>query len=121
MFTGAGVGLVIPSLSAVVAVSLPQHRWGGAGSALVNTARQIGIALGTAITILLCQPTIDLTAIRHGWIFLAASATTAAVTAAAAAAYWRDYTTQTRRFTLRAARPSRRATVDGQTASPHIE
>ena len=100
MFTGAGVGLVMPSLSAVVAVSLPQTRW-GAGSAMVNTARQVGIALGTAVIILLSQTTIDLPTIRHGWLFLAATATISALVAGAAAIYWHDYGTSAKRFTRR--------------------
>lgn len=35
------------------------------------------------------QPGIDLTAIRHGWVFIAASAVTSALIAAALGARWR--------------------------------
>lgn len=45
VFTGAGVGLVMPSLSAVPGMALPSPRW-GAGTALTNTARQLGMVLG---------------------------------------------------------------------------
>ncbi|MGE0220791.1 hypothetical protein [Mycolicibacterium sp.] len=65
MLTGAGVGLVIPALSSVVGETLPQSRW-GAGSAMVDTARQVGMVLGTAFITLLHQPVSDLTGVRHG-------------------------------------------------------
>ncbi|MBB5167606.1 MFS transporter [Mycobacterium sp. AZCC_0083] len=48
LLTGAGVGLVFPSLSAVTGLALPSHQW-GAGSALINTARQLGTVLGTTV------------------------------------------------------------------------
>ncbi|SIK40188.1 transmembrane transport protein [Mycobacteroides abscessus subsp. abscessus] len=89
MLTGIGVGLVIPSLSAIVAECLPQHRW-GSGSAMVNTARQIGLAVGTAAVILLYQPVVDLDATQHGWVFLVAAAAAASVIAGAAALRWRN-------------------------------
>lgn len=88
ILTGTGVGLVIPSLSAVVAAALPAHRW-GAGSAMINTARQIGIALGTAVIILLCQPVVDLDSSRQGWAFVVIAAAAAALVAGGSAFYWR--------------------------------
>jgi hypothetical protein len=88
LFTGAGVGLVIPSLSAVSGLALPSYRW-GAGSALTNTARQLGTVLGTAILTMIYQPGIDLAAIRRGWEFTVALAGAAAVIAAAMAIWWR--------------------------------
>ncbi|MGY4649687.1 hypothetical protein [Mycobacterium sp. URHB0021] len=66
MLTGAGVGLVIPSVSAVTGKALPSHQW-GSGSALSNTARQLGTVLGTAILTMVYQPGISLTPVRHGW------------------------------------------------------
>ncbi|MCV7256262.1 MFS transporter [Mycolicibacterium fluoranthenivorans] len=88
ILTGAGVGLVIPSLSAVTGLALPSHRW-GAGSALTNTARQLGTVLGTAVLTMIYQPGIDLTTVRRGWVFVAAAAGTAALIAAVLAVRWR--------------------------------
>ena len=89
LFTGAGVGLVMPSLSAVSGLSLPSHRW-GAGSALTNTARQLGTVLGTAVLTMIYQPGIDPTTVRHGWEFIAAAASTSALIAAGLGAWWRS-------------------------------
>lgn len=88
VFTGAGVGLVMPSLSAVAGLALPSHRW-GAGSALTNTARQLGTVLGTAVLTMLYQPGIDLAAIRRGWGFVVTAAGAAALIAAVLATRWR--------------------------------
>jgi hypothetical protein len=64
LFTGAGVGLVMPSLSAVPGMALPSPRL-GAGSALTNTARQLGMVLGTAVLTMIYQPGVDLAAVRR--------------------------------------------------------
>jgi EmrB/QacA subfamily drug resistance transporter len=95
LFTGTGVGLVMPSLSAVTGVALPAHRW-GAGSAVTNTARQLGMVLGTTALTMIYQPGIDLTAVRHGWVFVATAAATAAVIAALLAIYWKPASTEPR-------------------------
>jgi EmrB/QacA subfamily drug resistance transporter len=73
LFTGLGVGLVMPSLSGVVGTVLPPDRW-GAGSSMINTSRQIGAVLGTAILVVIYGATPTLTDFRHGWIFLASTA-----------------------------------------------
>jgi EmrB/QacA subfamily drug resistance transporter len=88
LFTGAGIGLVMPSLSAVSGLALPSHRW-GAGSALTNTARQLGTVFGTAILTMIYQPGIDLAAVRRGWVFTGLAAGAAAFIAAALAVWWR--------------------------------
>jgi hypothetical protein len=88
LFTGAGVGLVMPSLSAVTGVALPSHRW-GAGSAVTNTARQLGMVLGTTALTMIYQPGIDLAAVRRGWAFVAVAAGSAALIAAVLALRWR--------------------------------
>ncbi len=88
ILTGAGVGLVMPSLSAVAGLALPSHRW-GAGSALTNTARQLGTVLGTAVLTMIYRPGVDLAAIRHGWGFVAVAAGASASIAAGLAAWWR--------------------------------
>jgi len=91
LFTGAGVGLVMPSLSAVPAMALPYPRW-GAGSALTNTARQLGMVLGTTVLTMIYHPGVDLAAIRRGWGFVAASAGTAALVAEILAFWWKPAT-----------------------------
>ncbi|MET0453726.1 MAG: MFS transporter [Mycobacterium sp.] len=87
LFTGAGVGLVIPSLSAVTGLALPAQQW-GAGSALTNTARQLGTVLGTAVLTVVYAPGIDLASIRLGWELIIGGAGTAALIAAALAICW---------------------------------
>ena len=89
LFTGAGVGLVMPSLSAVTGVALPSHRW-GAGSAVTNTARQLGMVLGTTALTMIYQPGIDLAAVRRGWAFVAVAAGSAALIAAVLALRWKS-------------------------------
>lgn len=78
LFTGAGVGLVMPSLSGVVGLVLPPSRW-GAGSSMINTARQIGTVLGTAVLVVIYGATPGLGAFRHGWLFLSSAALAAAL------------------------------------------
>ena len=92
LFTGAGVGLVMPSLSAVTGVALPSHRW-GAGSAVTNTARQLGMVLGTTALTMIYQPGIDLAAVRRGWVFVAIAAGSAALIAAVLALRWKGAAT----------------------------
>jgi EmrB/QacA subfamily drug resistance transporter len=84
LFTGAGVGLVMPSLSGVVGLVLPPAKW-GAGSSMINTARQIGIVLGTAVVVLIYGATPDLDAFRRGWIFVGAAALASALAGCAIA------------------------------------
>lgn len=72
LLTGLGVGLILPSLTGVVGAVLPPARW-GAGSSMVNTTRQIGMVLGTAVVVAIYDaaggPT-SVTAFRHGWTFM---------------------------------------------------
>ncbi|MCU1683377.1 MAG: major facilitator transporter [Amycolatopsis sp.] len=79
LLSGLGVGLLMPSLSSVVATVLPPDRW-GAGSSMINTSRQVGTVLGTAILVVIYGGTQDLDAFRHGWIFIVATSAAAAVT-----------------------------------------
>ena len=85
LFTGAGVGLVMPSLSGVVGQVLAPERW-GAGSSMINTARQIGAVLGTAALVVLYDGTPDLDAFRRGWLFLIAATLASALAGCAIAA-----------------------------------
>jgi EmrB/QacA subfamily drug resistance transporter len=84
ILTGAGIGLVMPSLSSVPGHALPAHRW-GAGSALINTARQLGTVFGTVIVTLVYEPVIDLAAVRLGWLMIFAAAVASALAAVALA------------------------------------
>jgi EmrB/QacA subfamily drug resistance transporter len=45
---GAGIGVTMPAATSAVMDVLPRER-AGAGSALTNTARQVGVALGVAV------------------------------------------------------------------------
>jgi MFS family permease len=84
ILTGAGIGLVMPSLSSVPGHALPAHRW-GAGSALINTARQLGMVFGTVIVTLVYEPVVDLAAVRLGWVLIIAAAVASALAAVALA------------------------------------
>ncbi|WP_020659203.1 MFS transporter [Amycolatopsis benzoatilytica] len=84
LFTGSGVGLILPSLSGVVGLVLPPAKW-GAGSSMINTARQIGTVLGTAVLVAIYGGTPALADYRHGWLFLIAAALGSALAAAAIA------------------------------------
>ncbi|MCR6483627.1 MFS transporter [Amycolatopsis sp. OK19-0408] len=73
LLTGIGVGLILPSLSGVVGTVLPPARW-GAGSSMVNTTRQVGTVLGTAVLVAVFAGTPDLADFRHGWLLVLATA-----------------------------------------------
>ncbi|SFW84729.1 MFS transporter [Amycolatopsis australiensis] len=73
LLTGIGVGLILPSLSGVVGTVLPPSRW-GAGSSMVNTTRQIGTVLGTAVLVAIFAGAPGLTGFRHGWLLVLAAA-----------------------------------------------
>ncbi|EHB56160.1 drug resistance transporter, EmrB/QacA subfamily [Mycolicibacterium rhodesiae JS60] len=87
MLTGTGIGLVMPSLSTVPGRALPSHRW-GAGSALINTARQLGSVCGTVMVTFVYQPVIELAAVRRGWVLIAAAAIGSALVALMLATNW---------------------------------
>jgi hypothetical protein len=88
VMTGAGVGN--PSLSAVTGKALPAHQW-GSGSALSNTARQLGTVLGTALLTVVYEPGVNLATIRAGWLRIAAVAITSALIAAAIGVGWKSH------------------------------
>jgi EmrB/QacA subfamily drug resistance transporter len=48
LIQGAGIGVAMPAATSAVMDVLPRER-AGAGSALTNTARQVGVALGVAV------------------------------------------------------------------------
>jgi EmrB/QacA subfamily drug resistance transporter len=84
LLTGTGVGLTVPTLTAVAATSLPVHRF-ATGSAVIGMTRQVGFALGVALLIAVLgtprSPEAQLTAFHHGWEMIAASAGLAAAAA----------------------------------------
>ncbi|MCV7422139.1 MFS transporter [Mycobacterium yunnanensis] len=93
ILTGAGVGLVMPSLSAVSGLALQSHQW-GAGSALTNTARQLGTVLGTAILTMIYHAGVDLDTVRRGWVFVVSAASAAVLIAIGMAVWWRTDATR---------------------------
>jgi EmrB/QacA subfamily drug resistance transporter len=73
ILTGIGVGLTLPSVSTAAVSALPASRL-ATGSAVLQMARQLGIALGVAILIAIFgHPTPDqaLDHFHHGWWFIA--------------------------------------------------
>jgi MFS family permease len=78
---GAGVGLVIPSLTSAATSSLPPERF-ATGSAVLAMSRQIGVALGVAVLVALVGTTSPADAVasfQDGYTFLTAAALAAAV------------------------------------------
>lgn len=68
--TGIGVGLTLPTLMATAAGSLPPHAF-ATGSAVVNTLRQVGLAIGVAILVAILGTQPDLSSFQQGWWVLA--------------------------------------------------
>lgn len=78
---GAGVGLVIPSLTSAATASLPPHRF-ATGSAVLAMSRQIGVALGVAVLVSVIGtpgPGEAVDRFHDGYVFLTAAALAAAV------------------------------------------
>lgn len=71
LLTGIGVGLTLPTLMATAAGSLPPHAF-ATGSAVVNTLRQVGLAIGVAILVAILGTAPDLASFQRGWWVLAA-------------------------------------------------
>jgi EmrB/QacA subfamily drug resistance transporter len=73
---GAGVGLVLPTLSAAATGPLPAERF-ATGTAVLTMSRQLGSALGVAILIAIIghpSPGGALSAFGDGWTFMIGSA-----------------------------------------------
>jgi EmrB/QacA subfamily drug resistance transporter len=77
LITGLGIGLTFPVLSAAAVSSLHVERF-GVGSAVNQTARQIGGAFGVALLVVILgnprSPASALVNFRHLWTFAAAMA-----------------------------------------------
>jgi MFS family permease len=84
VLTGIGIGLTFPVLSAASVASLPPERF-AVGSAVNQTARQVGGAIGIAVLVAILgtttAPQAALGHFRHLWVF---SASMAALSGAAA-------------------------------------
>jgi EmrB/QacA subfamily drug resistance transporter len=81
ILTGIGVGLTLPSVSAAAVSALPPARL-ATGSAVLQMARQLGIALGVAILIAIFghpSPGEVLDHFHNGWWFMAAMGFAAAI------------------------------------------
>ena len=80
---GAGVGLVIPSLSNAAAGSLPPARF-ATGSAVFNMSRQLGAVLGVAVLVAIVgtpSPGGMVDAFQHAWLFNVGAAIVAGMAA----------------------------------------
>jgi EmrB/QacA subfamily drug resistance transporter len=84
LITGIGVGLTLPTTMATASVSLPPHRF-ATGAAVVNMVRQVGFAIGVAMTVAILGARVagrsELSTFRHGWIAVAVVALLGAVPA----------------------------------------
>ncbi|MDA0181091.1 DHA2 family efflux MFS transporter permease subunit [Solirubrobacter phytolaccae] len=80
LLTGIGVGLTLPTLMATAAGSLPPHAF-ATGSAVINTLRQVGLAIGVALLIALLGAAPDLAAFHRSWWVLAALSFAASIAA----------------------------------------
>ncbi len=78
--SGIGVGLTLPTLMATAAGSLPPQAF-ATGSAVVNTLRQVGLAVGVAVLVALLGATPDLAAFQLAWWVFAGVSGAAAVAA----------------------------------------
>jgi EmrB/QacA subfamily drug resistance transporter len=73
LLSGIGVALVFPILAGAAVSGLPPART-ATGSALFNTARQIGGVVGVAVFVAILGDGLALSGFRTGWVFMGASA-----------------------------------------------
>jgi EmrB/QacA subfamily drug resistance transporter len=70
LLIGIGIGFVISSLTSAANAFLPSHRF-GMGSALYNTNRQIGAAIGVAIATAIHAVTPGSRGLLHAYVYIA--------------------------------------------------
>ncbi|WP_194813606.1 MFS transporter [Nocardia sp. XZ_19_385] len=74
LLTGLGVGLTLPTSFATGTGALPPHRF-ATGSAVLSMSRQIGLAIGVALFVLVlgsaADPQTTLDAFQRGWYVIA--------------------------------------------------
>ncbi len=73
LLSGIGVALVFPILAGAAVSGLPPGRT-ATGSAVFNTARQIGGVVGVAVFVAILGDGVDISGFRAGWVFMGASA-----------------------------------------------
>jgi len=80
---GAGVGLLIPTLTGAGASSLPEQRF-ATGAALLTTGRQVGAALGVAVLVAVLAPHAHSASEFHSaWLITVVAALAAGLTVGA--------------------------------------
>lgn len=77
---GASIGMTFPVLGAAAVVRLPPMRF-AVGSAVNNTFRQVGAAVGVALVVAIQTSSAGITGFRNGWWFSAACAAMVALLA----------------------------------------
>jgi hypothetical protein len=83
MIGGAGVGLLIPTLTGAGASSLPEARF-ATGAAMLTTGRQVGAALGVAALVAVLAPNAHSAAEFHSaWLITVIAAIAAGLTVGA--------------------------------------
>ncbi len=75
---GAGVGLVIPTLTAAAAAALPPARF-ATGTAVVTMARQLGLAVGVAVLVAIVGTPETVGDFESAWAFILATAVASGV------------------------------------------
>jgi MFS family permease len=76
---GAGVGLVIPTLTAAATAALPPARI-ATGTAVVTMARQLGLAVGVAVLIALVGTPETVADFEPAWTFILVTALLSGIT-----------------------------------------
>ncbi|WP_229068709.1 MFS transporter [Actinoplanes sp. DH11] len=80
MIIGAGIGIAMPTLIGAATAGLAPAA-AATGSAVVNTARQAGYAVGVAALVAILGSAVTVPALRHGWLLVAALVLVSAATA----------------------------------------
>jgi hypothetical protein len=82
LLSGAGVGLSQASIMSAGAATLPAHRY-ATGTGIINTARQIGSAVGVALLVTFIGAGATPQSYRSSWLLMACCGLLAAVFAVA--------------------------------------